>query len=205
MTEKKSRIFCGDAQIILKTFERNSIDGMITSPPYNMGKNPRHRAENHADVSLYDSYVDAMSDKEYISFVVDIFNILDSLIKEKGIICYNMGSSTKMASLPFRVIAAILDKTNWSMGDVIYWQKKTTMPFQTSPNKASPLVEPIYIFCRKGDERDFIANKKVTKINSSTGQKFYGRVVNHFIAPNGISTSLNHATFSVEMVEELLD
>lgn len=190
----------GDCIKILETVSSNSkIDGVITSPPYNLGKNPRHTQP------LYDVYVDEMSDSDYIDFSVTLFTQLDRIIKPKGTICYNMGISTKNAVLPFKVIAVIAERTNFTIGDVIYWEKKTCMPFQTSPNKSSNLIEPIYVFCKKDAIMDFQANKPVASVNEKTGQKFYPKIVNHFIAANGKSTEFNHATFSEEMVIELLN
>lgn len=194
-------IICGNCIDVIDIFKDNIFDGVITSPPYNLGNNPRHSK----DKSLYSNFSDNKSVDEYINDIVQLFNKLDRIIKEKGIILWNMGISTKNAILPQLLLSTLHYKTIWSIGDVIYWKKKTAMPFQTSSNKASPYIEPIYVITRKSDVKDFIANKKKGKINERTGQQFYMSISNIFEASNGKSTKFNKATFSDSLVKELID
>lgn len=182
------------------------FDGVVTSPPYNLGHNPRHRKQDDVDRNMYSTspFDDAKTSTEYISEIVKLFQQFHLCVKARGVVLWNMGMSTKNAVLPFLMIAAINEQTDWTIGDVIYWKKKTAMPFQTSPNKATPFVEPIYVFCRKGHVSDYEANKPLGKKNEKTNQQFYKPVSNIFEASNGKSTVYNKATFSQEMVSELL-
>lgn len=183
------------------------FDGVLTSPPYNLGKNPRHRKKDDGDREMYvsDSFVDAKSNDDYISQMVILFKLLETKIVSTGVILWNMGVSSKNAVLPFLMIASINKETDWTIGDVIYWKKPNAMPFQTSPNKSSPYVEPCYVFCRKGHVTDFSSNKGLGKKNEKTNQQFYKMVPNYFEAKNGTSTDYNKATFSEEMANEMLD
>lgn len=183
------------------------FDGVLTSPPYNLGKNPRHRKKEDDDREMYLSgnFVDAKSDEDYISQMVKLFKIFEMRIIPTGVILWNMGISSKNGALPFLMISSIHDKTGWTIGDVVYWKKSIAMPFQTSPNKTSPYIEPCYVFCRKNHIVDFASNKGLGKQNEKTGQQFYKMTPNIFEAKNGVSTKLNKATFSEEMASELLN
>lgn len=180
-------------------------DGVLTSPPYNFGENPRHRKLGKKDKDFYDKYKDNMSLQSFIDYIVSLFKTLEAIIKPDGVICWNQGSSSKTPSLPFEMIGNIIQHTDWTVVDVIYWQKATCMPFQTSPNKTSPLVEPVYIFARKDYIKTHTANKPLGKKNEKTGQQFYGKVCNLFQAKNGKSTTDNFATYSVDFAEEMLN
>lgn len=195
----------GDCSVLLPTIDV-LFDGVLTSPPYNLGSNPRHRkkGENDREMYLSGAFVDAKNDEDYISQMVDLFHVLETKVAPKGVIIWNMGVSSKNGILPFLMISSVHERTAWTIGDVIYWKKSTAMPFQTSPNKSSPFVEPCYVFCKKSHIVDFCSNKKLGKQNEKTGQQFYKPVPNFFDAKNGTSTQLNKATFSQDMATELL-
>ena len=202
---KQMTMIAGDCVIVIPTLAAR-FDGILTSPPYNMKKNPRHRAQGHGDVKLYRTspFDDALDPPQYVANMIKLFRVLESCIVERGVILWNMGVSTKDAMLPIQLINAVNNETAWTLGDTLYWKKGTAMPFQTSPNKCSPLVEPVYVFCRRQHVADFRANKPLGARNERTGQQFYKPVSNWFEAPNGRSTELNKATFSRKMASELL-
>lgn len=198
----------GDCVDLLSTMPRDFFDGVLTSPPYNLGSNPRHRTSSAADAQMYacgGGFFDAVTASEYVENTVALFRQLERVVKPRGVVLWNMGMSTKNSGplLPSRVIVAVADSTDWTLGDCVYWNKNRAVPFQTSPNKCSPFVEPVYVFCRKAHVADFGAQKPLGK-RSAQGQQFYKPVPNIFEAPPGRSTALNKATFSTEMATKLL-
>jgi DNA modification methylase len=88
---------------------------------------------------------------------------------------------------------------------MITWKKSTALPFQTSPTKLSRICEQIYIIVKKEHLHDFRANKRISKINEKTGQKFYKNYVNLVEAKNNdsIKTKLK-ATYSEDLVTKLI-
>lgn len=179
-----SNMIQGDCIEILKSLNI-VFDGVLTSPPYNLGKNPRHRKKEDHDREMYVSgtFLDAKTNDEYINQMVELFKILDTKVVANGTVIWNMGISSKNAALPYLMIAAVHEKTSWTIGDVIYWKKSVAMPFQTSPNKSSPFIEPCYVFCRKTHVVDFVSNKGLGKKNDNTGQQFY-KMVRNFVTYN---------------------
>lgn len=198
----------GNCLTVVDSFTDNYFDGVLTSPPYNLGKNPRHRASDQSDSLLYSTspFSDAVPQSEYLRNMVILFSKLQQKVKDTGTILWNMGMSTKNEGplLPHRLIVAVSDYTDWTLGDCIYWNKGRAMPFQTSPNKCSPFIEPVYVFCRKSHIVDYHSEKPKGKIGKN-GQQFYKPIPNGFTAPQGKSTQFNKATFSIEMASYLLN
>lgn len=182
------------------------VNGIITSPPYNIGKNPNHRRLDQEDYNLYLGDVDNLTKEEYLDIRVNEFCEFDRVLKQEGVICYNMSYSKESPSLPFRLIDRLEDETNLILADVLYWKKQKSQPFQTSSNKLSRLVEPIFIIVHKDFLHTFQANKEVSKINERTGQKFYKNYYNIIEAKNndGVKTKLK-ATFSTDLVEKIMN
>jgi len=159
--------------------------------------------KNATDHSFYSSYNDAKSPEEYITWLIEVFTLLEKVIKRKGVVLWNMSYSSKDASLPYRVITNIEAQTKWNIVDTICWKKPTAMPFQTSPRNLSRITELVFVFAQN---KEFITNKPVKTINPKTGQKFYAYMDNFIEAPcSDPGTRKYHkATFSCGLVEKLL-
>jgi len=87
----------------LKTMNRlddNSIDGIITSPPYNLGKNPNHRKLSEDDYNLYIDNIDNLSEEEYLEIRINEFKEFQRIMKNDGVILYNMSYSKENPMLP---------------------------------------------------------------------------------------------------------
>jgi DNA modification methylase len=136
--------------------------------------------------------------------MIKLFLLLEKVVKTKGVVLFNMSYSSKDASLPYRLLTKIQKKTKWVNRETLYWKKPVAIPFQTSPQNMSRIVEPIFVFSMN---EKFITNKPVTKINERTGQKFYGYADN-FIEATGYdkgTRKIHKATFSCDLVEQLIN
>jgi len=70
-----SRIIVGDALEVLRGMEADSVDAVITDPPYNIGYG-------------YDIYADSLSDEDYLSGQLDIITECARVTKPGGSILY---------------------------------------------------------------------------------------------------------------------
>lgn len=86
--------------------EPKSIDVILTSPPYNMTK----RKGGLSDSGRYDVYIDWMSEEEYVNFSVNLFNNFDNIVKENGVVLYNLSFSKENGILPYLVMSEIYKK-----------------------------------------------------------------------------------------------
>lgn len=188
--------------------ENIKVDNIITSPFYNTCRSSKcHLSQKSRDnhEGRYDIHIDNMTNEEYIKFTEKLFNTYDLILKENGCILYNLSYSSENTHLIWLVIANIIQNTNFTIVDDIIWKKKSALPNNVSSNKLTRICEHIFVICRKDEIKTFKSNKKVKSI-SKTGQKFYENIFNYIEAPNNDgSNKLNKATFSSDLVKQLLN
>lgn len=187
--------------VTMKKMDDESIDGIITSPPYNIGKK---RKDNYYNTGYAE--VDNLSPEQYLKIRINEFKEFSRILKKKGVICYNLSYMHGNPILPTLLMAKLHEETDLTLADIVYWKKTHSIPFQSSSNRLSRIVEPVYIIVHKKHMVDFKANKTVSKINERTGQSFYKKYDNYLEAKNndGYKSSLK-AVYSTNLVEKLID
>lgn len=177
------------------------VDLILTSPPYNTGRNSGSM-KNHE--KRYDIYLEQRNSREYIDWTIDIFNHYDSILKENRCILYNMSYGNENPDQMYLTIAEIIEKTNFMVADTIVWKKKSAIPNNVSHNKLTRICEFVFVFCRKSEYKTFMTNKRVLS-QRKTGQNNYENIFNFIEAKNNDgSNSLNKATYSSDLCEQLL-
>ena len=183
------------------------INLVITSPPYNKSRHSsqsKKMKQMETYNSMYDGYDDTMDNEDYYNWQCNIINKIDEILSENGVILYNLSYSNENPDCMWGLIENIRHKTNFMIAEQITWLKKSALPQNVSHNKLTRLTEYIFVLCRKNEYKTYITNKKVTKENSK-GQKYYENIYNVIKAPNNDGPcNLNKATFSSDMVLELL-
>lgn len=190
----------------ISLLEDNSIDLVLTSPPYNTSKNRgnwekgKKNTRKHYDVES----VDKMTDEEYINFTLDVFEGLERVLNKNGVVLYNISYSTEKPYLIYNVINAIMEHTNFVIADTIIWKKSSCLPNNMSVNRLSRICEFVFVFCRKSELKTFYMNKEVLSVRP-TGQKQLTVHYNYIEAKNNDGTNkLNKATYSTDLCEQLL-
>lgn len=177
------------------------IDGIITSPPYNI-------ASKRKDVYYNNGYseIDNLTEDEYLNIRLNEFKKFSEILKDDGVICYNISYHNQNPVLPTLLVTKVHEETDLTVADIITWKKSNSIPFQTSPTKLSRICELIYVFVKKDKLHNFKTNKEVSKVNEKTGQKFYKNYTNLIEAKNndGIKCKLK-ASFSEDLVNKLID
>jgi DNA modification methylase len=196
----ENKIFNEDNIITMSNISDKSISGIITSPPYNIST---RRKDTYYDNGY--SHLDGLSEEEYLKLRINEFKEFSRIIEDRGVICYNLSYHNENPILPTLLMTRIHQETDLTLADMITWKKSTALPFQTSPTKLSRICEQIYIIVKKEHLHDFRANKRISKINEKTGQKFYKNYVNLVEAKNNdsIKTKLK-ATYSEDLVTKLI-
>lgn len=199
---KNNIIYNEDCLITLDKLDEKSIDVVLTSPPYNMTK----RKGGYADTGRYDVYQDWKTEEEYINWMVLIFNKIGNVLKDNGVIIFNINYSIENPILPYKVLCEIDKQTNFALVDTIIWKKKNGIPFPANKRRLSRLFENIFIFARKNEVNTFNTNRQVKSISEKTGQKYYDVKYNHIEAANNDGKcKLNQATYSSDLCKQLLD
>ena len=87
------RIYLGDCLEVMKTFPDDSVDLVVTSPPYNNWRNRRTQANRSSYWKrtniLYENHNDKESDDKYEQGQIDVLNEMLRILKPTGTICYN--------------------------------------------------------------------------------------------------------------------
>jgi len=185
----------------MKRIPDNTLNGIITSPPYNISTKRKDNYYNHGY-----SDIDNLSEEEYIKTRMNEFNEFSRILRSDGVICYNMSYHHLNPILPLKLINMVENDTNLSLVDMIAWKKPHSMPFQSSPTNLSRIVENIFVLAHTDFTKKFITNKTVSSINEKTNQKFYKHYVNYIEAKNndGFKSKLK-ASFSTDLVLQLID
>ena len=200
---------------IRKMREKNRKVGLIlTSHPYNTGRNSNSERGRNNHEARYDIHLDNLTDSEYLEWTKYLFLGFDSILKTNGVVLYNMSYGTdtvntkgdyKPNEIMYKVITKILGDTPFTIADTIVWKKSSALPNNTSKNKLTRICEFVYVFVRKSELKTFNTNKQVKSV-SERGQSYYENMFNLIEARNNDGANkLNKATFSSELVLKLLD
>lgn len=196
-----NKIYNEDCLQTLSRMPDSFVNGVITSPPYNINTERSDCYYNNGYSEL-----DNLSENDYLHVRTVEFNEFSRVIKEDGVICYNISYSKENPILPTLLIARIHNETDLTLADIISWKKPHAIPFQTSPTKLSRICELIYVFVKKNKLHSFKTNKQVSSINQKTGQKFYKNYSNYIEATNNDGYICNlKASYSQELVDSLID
>jgi len=200
-----NKIYCEDNSDTMKRMEDNFIDIVLTSPPYNSSDSSTR--QNNKDIynKRYDGYRDFMSINEYIEWSVNLFKEFDRILKDNRVVLYNFSYGTENPHIPYMLVSKIIEKTNWTIADTIFWKKKSALPNNVSHNRLTRIVEFVWVFSRKSELKTFETNKQVKSV-SKFGQNFYENHFNFVEAKNNDGNQkLNKATYSTDLCNQLLN
>ena len=131
---------CGDSLDVLKTFPKNSIDMIMTSPPY-WGK---REYDNANGIGLENDY------KKYIDNLLNITSELHRVLKPSGSFWLNIGDSyscKKLLGIPWRVALRMCDEQGWILRNSIVWNKVKGSP-DNSKDKLRNVHEDLFHFVK---------------------------------------------------------
>ena len=130
------RIVCGDALAVLQTLPADSIDCLVTSPPYWRQRDyPARRRQIGQEKTPQD----------YVERIRGIFRECRRVLKQCGTAWLVLGDkydSGRQFGLPWRIALALIDD-GWILRADCIWHKPNAMP---SPTKSRPTTDHEYIF-----------------------------------------------------------
>lgn len=199
-----NKIYNMDCLEGMKMMEDDSVDIVLSSPPYNTARNGNERViENYE--RRYDVYMEKRSNQEYQEWMIKIFEQFNRLLKENGCVLWNMSYGGENPMLMYDTLNSVCSNTPFMIADTIVWKKKSALPNNVSPNKLTRICEFVFVLCRTKEYKTFNTNKKVKTVGK-TGQLFYENVFNFIEAKNNDgSNPYNKATFSTDLVKQLLE
>lgn len=145
-----NKIICGDAVNIMNSIPSNSVDLVVTSPPYNLKNSTGNgmkdgrggKWKNAALVNGYSNYNDNMPHDKYVEWQRACLNEMYRVLKDDGAIFYNH---------KWRVQGGILQDRNdiisgFSIRQIIIWKRKGGINF--NPGYFLPTYEVIYLIAK---------------------------------------------------------
>lgn len=175
-------ILTGDARNILPTLPPNSVDCIVTSPPYF-----QMRDYDHPDqIGGEETYQD------YLSSLIHVFLLCKNTLKETGTMWINIGDkylNQQLVGLPW-LLALSLQEAGWILRQDIIWSKPNAIPAGgTALNKCTPSHEHIFLLTKRPSEYHFdieaIKEKATGKGGGSVfGGKKYGEDMNRKFESN---------------------
>lgn len=135
----ENRIYRGDCREVLQKIPDDSIDLVVTSPPYNVGVD-------------YGSYDDEVPLSDYFTLIESAFQILDEKVKGSGRVCVNVSlkNDNGIVDIP-SVVKQKADEVGWTTRFEIIWDKGTSEASSAwgswrSPSSPRPIFNHEYIF-----------------------------------------------------------
>jgi len=149
-TDFLDRIVCGDCLSVMRQIPDESIDLVVTSPPYNLKNSTGNgmkdgrggKWKNAELVNGYSHHNDNMPHEEYAKWQRECLNEMYRIIREDGAIFYNH---------KWRVQDGILQDrqdivSNFPIRQIIIWKRKGGINF--NPGYFLPTYEVIYIIAK---------------------------------------------------------
>ena len=146
-----NRVIHGDCLEVMKKMPSESVDLVVTSPPYNlrtsdaMNGNEHNKSSKWQNCSLrngYDGYADNMLYEEYIKWQIDCVKQMYRLIKKDGAIFYNNKNRVFKGLLEDRGVIV----KDLPLRQVIIWKRSGGINFNSS--FFVPTTEQIYMVCK---------------------------------------------------------
>lgn len=135
----KPLLIQGDAKQVLSKIPCNSIDTVITSPPYYM-----KREYLAGGIGLEDT------PEEYINHLVSICYEIHRILKPTGSFWLNIGDSYKnkcLQLIPQRVAVKLTDEVGFILRNQVVWNKLKGSP-DNAKDKMRSLWEPVFFFTK---------------------------------------------------------
>lgn len=145
-----NKIICGDAVKIMKQIPNNSVNLVVTSPPYNLKNSTGNgmkdgRGGKWANAALqngYSHYNDNMPHKEYVKWQRDCLTEMFRVLSETGAIFYNHKWRVQDGLLQDRQDIV----SGFPVRQIIIWKRKGGLNF--NPGYFLPTYEVIYLIAK---------------------------------------------------------
>ena len=153
-----NKVYNEDCLLGMKKIDENSIDTIVTSPPYNKkglagGRQVKGNALWKNFNIDYDEYDDNMIEEEYQKWQVEILNECYRVMKDCGSMFYNH-KIRRFKNKAYSPLEWIL-KSNFKLYQVIIWNRKSS----PNQNKAHLLPTTEYIYWLTKDKPKVFKNE----------------------------------------------
>ncbi|GHU26948.1 methyltransferase [Spirochaetia bacterium] len=168
-----SNLFCGDNAEILPLIPDNSVDAVITSPPY-------FQQREYGDGS---GIGNEETLEEYLEHVISVFRQCVRITKDAGSIVFNIGDKYidgNLLLVPYQFALAVQKEKLVKLINELTWIKVNPVPKQ-DPRKLICATEPFFIFAKSPhyyfNKEEFLSYRdtllKKQTAGNDVGKKYY--------------------------------
>ena len=179
-TQAKNLILCGNCNEELRTLPSDSVDLVLTSPPYFQQR----------EYAGGDGIGNERTLDEYIDNIVSVFQECVRIVKPTGTIVFNLGDKYVNGNLllvPYRFAIEVQKMKSIKLINELTWVKINPTPKQ-DPRKLISSTEPFFIFAKSNDYffnreafleyRDKYCNGNRKNGGNDIGKKYYELIDN---------------------------
>ena len=167
----------GDAATVMQHIEDESIDCIVTTPPY-----WRRRSQGTESIK-------ARTMDEFIEEVVQAMAQAWRVLKPQGSLWLNMGDDTTdgfVQGIPWRIVLAMIDQQGWRLVNEVVWNKTTTSP-QGSQDHLRKVHEFMFHLVKTQDfyynDEDLRHTFALIVRNDGKGRKKNDKIKEHYLQP----------------------
>lgn len=170
MDNFKNKIICNNSENVLKNLPNNSIDLVVTSPPYD-------------DIRNYNGF--QFDDKILQSIIIELYRVL----KKGGVVVWVIGDATIKGSetgTSFRQALKFME-IGFNLHDTMIYEKNTSsFPAKRNGNRYTQIFEYMFIFSK---DKPKTCNLICDKSNKWAGHTNWGKNTNRLKNGELIETS----------------
>ena len=161
-----NKIHLCDCMEGLKKLDDNSIDLVVTSPPYNLGSKKRGKNNLWNSNIDYENYTDDRDENEYQQWQIDLCNEIFRVLKPGGSLFYNhkVRSRNNQGILP----SSWLLKTDLTFRQLIIWDRMCSV--NVNITHYLPTTELIYWMTKGSDNVRFSRQTYQLESGKNKGQ-----------------------------------
>ncbi len=169
----------GDAATVMQNIEDESIDCIVTTPPY-----WRRRSQGTESIK-------AETMEEFINELLQTMAQAWRVLKPQGSLWINMGDDTTdgfVQGLPWRVIISMIDQQGWHLVNEVVWNKTTTSP-QGSQDPLRKVHEFMFHLVKTDEfyynDEDLRRTFALIVRNDGKVRKKTDKIKEHYLQPEG--------------------
>ncbi|MGC9503324.1 DNA-methyltransferase [Baaleninema sp.] len=166
-------ILCGDSRQLLRSLPSESIDCIVTSPPY----------YGQRDYGIDEQIGNEDTPQAYVANLVTLFDECRRVLKDTGTLWLNLGDkylNGNLLGMPWRVALSLQDR-GWILRNDIIWYKPNAMPHSVK-NRLTIDHEYLFFFTKQASgyfyDQDAIREEHITFSENSKmkgGRNHFGK------------------------------
>lgn len=172
-----NKTYLGDCMELMKKLPDNSIDLLVTSPPY-------------ADTVSYGHSVKVLDPKKYVDWFLPLFIEANRFLKDTGSFILNINDKVENGARQpyvFELVFRVVNETGLKLFDRYIWFKKSTLPM-TGEKRLNDRIEYIFHFVKNSKKFKTRTDRVRVPYKAVSLKRFQNKVHgNDIITDSGIT------------------